>query len=335
MKSPTYLLTAGCSYSQPNTLNEPWPLHLDKTLSSVEYISHTGHGAAGNQTISRKVISVVLDALEQGISPDQMLVGIMWSACDRQEHYSENYERNYSLSTKTGGNETYTKFLNTIENNGFVTPTFIHKSDNNYENKAHHNMQNPYVLRNSKIPTHYIMNPHWKDELTMRQFENFVSPEKAIIETCEHILRIQWFLKEKGIRYFMTEYDFDVFTYMGPDNRKYADRNRNTNETLNLETKEYSRHSECISYHPEYTKERHFAYLNNPEINYLYNEIDKNHWLPINNLQDWVTNVSKFKHRDIDPDTGLPRDPHPSTEQHKDFVNQIILPFLLEKYNIQ
>ena len=66
MKSPTYLLTAGCSYSQPNTINEPWPLHLDETLSSVEYISHTGHGAAGNQTISRKVISGVLDALEQG-----------------------------------------------------------------------------------------------------------------------------------------------------------------------------------------------------------------------------------------------------------------------------
>ena len=334
MKSPTYLLTAGCSYSQPVNRDQTWPLHLEANLPSVEYISHNGHGAAGNQTISRKVISVVLDALEQGISPDQMLVGIMWSACDRQEHYSENYERNYSLSTDLGGNETYAKFLNSIENNGFVTPTFIHKSVNK-ETYNGYNMQSPYTIRNSKLPAHYILNPNWKDELTMRQFENFVSPEKAIIETCEHILRIQWFLKEKGIRYFMTEYDFDVFTYMGPDNRKYVDRNHNTNETLNLETKEYSRHSECISYHPEYTKERHFAYLNNPEINYLYNEIDKNHWLPINNLQDWVTNVSKFKHRDINPDTGLPRDPHPSTEQHKDFVNQIILPFLLEKYNIQ
>ena len=312
MKSPSHLLTAGCSYSQPNTINETWPLHLEANLPSVEYISHNGHGAAGNQTISRKVISVVLDALEQGISPDQMLVGIMWSGSDRQEHYSENYERNYSLSTKVGGNETYTKFLNSIENNGFVTPTFIHKSDSK---EIYHNMQNPYTIRNSKLPAHYILNPNWKDELTMRQFENFVSPEKAIIETCEHILRIQWFLKEKGIRYFMTEYDFDVFTYIGPDNGKYADRNRNTNETLNLETKEYSRHSECISYHPEYTKERHFAYLNNPEINYLYNEIDKKYWLPINNLQDWVTNVSKFKHRD--------------------FTQQIILPFLLEKYNIQ
>jgi len=333
MKSPSHLLTAGCSYSQPNTIDEPWPLHLDETLSSVEYILHTGHGAAGNQTISRKVISGVLDALEQGISPDQMLVGIMWSGSDRQEHYSENYEKNYSLSTKLGGNDTYTKFLNSIENNGFVTPTFIHKSDNDYENKAHHNMQNPYALRNSKIPTHYILNPHWKDELTMKYFEDFMNPEKAIIETCEHILRTQWFLKDKGIRYFMTEYDHDVFSYMGHKGST-QDRSNNKNETLNLETKSYSRHTESVIYPNEYTQEKHFSYLNNPEINYLYNEIDKKYWLPINNLQDWVTNVSEFKHRDINPDTGLVIDPHPSTEQHKDFVNQIILPFLLEKYNI-
>lgn len=328
MKAPSHLLTAGCSYSQPNNIDEAWPLHLDETLSSVEYISHTGHGAAGNQTISRKVISGVLDALEQGASPDQILVGIMWSGSDRQEHYSEDSERNYSRSTKLGGQEIYDNFLDSLENHGFEIPTWIHISEENRRNMKYFcNSMAPYALRNSKIPTHYILNPHWKDELTMKYFEDFMNPEKAIIETCEHILRTQWFLKDKGIRYFMTEYDHDVFSYMGHKGST-QDRSNNKNETLNLETKSYSHHTESVIYPSEYTQERHFAYLENPEINYLYNEIDKKYWLPINNLQDWATNISVYNHRDT-------TDPHPSTEQHKDFVNQIILPFLLEKYNIQ
>ena len=57
------------------------------------------------------------------------------------------------------------------------------------------------------------MNTHWNDELTSIYFEHFVNPQKAIIETCENILRTQWFLKDKGINYFFSEYDYDVFHY--------------------------------------------------------------------------------------------------------------------------
>ena len=57
------------------------------------------------------------------------------------------------------------------------------------------------------------------------------------------------------------------------------------------------------------------------------NAIDKDYFLPINNLGQWANEYQEI-------DFARERDPHPSTEQHKDFTQQIILPFLLEKYNI-
>jgi hypothetical protein len=310
MKSPSHFISAGCSYSQPYNSNASWPMHVEELLTSVEYSAHTGHGASGNQTISRKVISTVVEALEQDIPADQILVGIMWSACDRQAHYSEDHKRNYMRSTVTGGVQNYDIFLDQIETGLYDKELF---------NPIPHskNMLNPFSIRNSKKPAHYILNSHWQDELTTKYFEDFVNPEKAIIETCEHILRTQWFLKDKGIRYFMTEYDHDVFTYMGPSYEGV-----------------YSDNTECLFRPEEYSKERHFAYIENPEINYLYNEIDKNYWLPVKNLQDWVTNISVHQHTHMNAE-GTPADPHPSTEQHRDFTQQIILPFLLEKYNIK
>lgn len=314
MKSPTHLITAGCSYSQPANKDITWPLELQHQIKSLRYVAHRGHGASGNSIISRKVISTVLSALEQGVLPDQMLVGIMWSGCDRQSHYSEKYQRNFMRTTVIGRSHNYNDFLYEISRYPDDEPIFADITDRTERDWA----SNPFAIRQPRVPSHYILNPHFSDEMTVKYFESFVNPEKAIIETCEHILRTQWFLKDKGIRYFMTEYDHDVFTYMGPHPK----------------SEHYSKQTECIIDPDKYTQEKHFAYLNNPEINYLYNEIDKNYWLPIKHLQDWVTNVSEFKHRDMNPDTGLPRDPHPSTEQHKDFVAKVVLPFLLEKYNL-
>jgi len=64
-----------------------------------------------------------------------------------------------------------------------------------------------------------------------------------------------------------------------------------------------------------------------PEVNYLYKMIDKDTFLPVRHMHDWVNHVSEHD---------FPRkgDPHPGSEQHKDFVDQVILPFILEKYNI-
>ena len=72
------LITGGCSYSQINNTDTVWCKHLQESLG-FRFVAHLGHGAAGNAIISRKIISKVLEVIEEGHKPEDILVGIMWS----------------------------------------------------------------------------------------------------------------------------------------------------------------------------------------------------------------------------------------------------------------
>lgn len=130
-----------------------------------------------------------------------------------------------------------------------------------------------------------IINRHWNDPLTTAFFDNFFNNEDSLIITLEHILRVQTFLKYHNIRYFMTQYDYDA-----------------------------------LDVHPHDKS----IINNNPELKYLYDQIDLDYWLPITNCYEWAKYESGF-------DFARPPDPHPSTEQHKALVERIIVPFLLDK----
>ena len=347
MSNPNLLITGGCSYSEIPNKDDTWPLHL-QCQPYIKYVGHTAHGASGNGLISRKVISRVLEAIDLGHKTEDMLVAVMWSGCDRMNHYSEDLESNYEKITNIGyGEPDYNNFLLEISQ-GQRQPSIINiEKPNEWVPDPWQNRMNPLSIRNHTKPTHYIFNSHWHDELTTHYYEKFVNPNKALIETCEHILRTQWFLQSKGIKYFFSEYDHDVFHYLGPWEHGLR-RSKNKNDIFNpgsevraaphsddanlqsyLETSNpYSRDSECLVYGEEYTREDAIQHIINPEINYLYDQIDRDYFLPVKHLQDWVTTVSSHEHaRD--------HDPHPSTEQHIDFVQQVILPFILEKYDIQ
>ena len=330
LEQPKILITGGCSYSQVPNRDISWPIHLQE-LPSIRYVAHTGHGSAGNQIISRKVISKVLEAIDAGHKTKDMLVGVMWSGCDRQSHYSPKRNHNWDRITVLGpAKEDYDAVLNTevlpiIDLQDGTVETVEEKMRSQWQTSC-----NPLSIRNHKNPSHYIFNAHWNDDMTSHYFERFVNPDKAVIETCEHILRTQWFLKEKGIKYFFTEYDNDVFTYHGPHGYGHISDDHpghNFRPGDDPFGKLYSKHSECIQYPGEFTREVHEKCINDPEINYLYNAIDKDYFLPIKHLGHWAKDISEF-------DFAREGDPHPSTEQHKDFTQQIILPFLLEKYNI-
>lgn len=59
------------------------------------------------------------------------------------------------------------------------------------------------------------------------------------------------------------------------------------------------------------------------DLAFLYNQLDKSKWLPIKNMFDYAKEVSQF-------DFARPGDSHPSTEQHKEMVETVLIPFLLE-----
>jgi|TARA_R110000782_G_scaffold54044_1_gene114488 hypothetical protein len=330
------LITGGCSYSQINNTDTVWCKHLQESLG-FRFVAHLGHGAAGNAIISRKIISKVLEVIEEGHKPEDILVGIMWSGADRQSHYSPNFDHNWNRVTVLGPPSKpdfkvlMNRFSEPQDQFRSKRPVLVDldKKEKFYEQWEH--CTNPLGIRNFNNPSHYIFNSHWNDELTSHYFEYFANPDKAILETCEHILRTQWFLKDKGIKYFFTEYDWDCFAYGGPasyGNDPEDHPGHNFNPGGNSYGGIYSKHSECIQYPGEYTREDSQICQLDPEINYLYDAIDRNYFLPIKNLGQWAKEVSIHEF-------AREKDPHPSTEQHKDFTQQIILPFLLEKYNIQ
>lgn len=246
------LITSGCSFSQVPSADVTWPVHLNEALRP-EKVYYLGQGAAGNGMISRRVIYNLTECLKH-YSNEDILVGIMWSGCDRREIFSFNKEPANPLEYGT---------------DQFNNPSKV-VGDNNY----------------------YIMNEHWDDELTLTH-KKVVRAEHSIMLTLEHILRVQWFLKLHNIKYFMTEYDYDVFA---PPSTGWKDKLKIINSDKDLK--------------------------------FLYDQIDLTHWLPIENMYAYAKFESWF-------DFARPPDPHPSTEQHKEMVIKILLPFLKNKYNIE
>ena len=70
--------------------------------------------------------------------------------------------------------------------------------------------------------------------------------------------------------------------------------------------------------------------INHSEINYLYNLIERENYLPVSSEHRWCCENSKHLH--LWPE-GWERTHwiHPKTEMHKEFVDQVIIPWLTER----
>lgn len=143
-------------------------------------------------------------------------------------------------------------------------------------------LTNPIAVSQDK--NFYIINPYWDDKSTVLYYKYFYNEHHAAMLTLEHILRVQWFLKIHNIKYFMALY--------GPNALPISD-------------------------HPIQRE-----ILANPDIKYLYDSIDKNHWLPIDTMYDFALNSGL---------TFPGPDMHPGTEQHKLFTDTVIIPHLKNK----
>jgi hypothetical protein len=286
-----YFVSAGCSYSQVPNTDTTWPVHVQEAFNlDDDHVRHLGIGAIGNEMISKIAIYNVNDLLKTH-KPEDLLVGIMWSGCDRRVLTLRESKRVYDKATKIIQPESYDE----IEKDRF------------YRSSKRNEYRNPINLACNEF-NYYTLNAHWKDELTLKYYNDFVDPLNSVMQTCEHMLRVEWFLKMHNIKYFMCAYDFDTFFYAGVHGgvcHLYDEDSPAFNINSN-------------NHNP----------LEHPDVKYLYDMIDRTYWLPITDLGDWARNVSKYEYRDPD------HDPHPSTEQHKDFTHRIILPFIEKMYGI-
>jgi len=159
------LIASGCSFTFEKW---NWPGHLGGNLDL--HIINVGMASQGNGLISRKLIYAVENALRK-YSPDEILVGVMWSGTDRAEYH-----------THDGSNVNHWGFSEIDPN--VKNPTNVVKGHNNWR----------------------IMNHHWDNKESLIYYENFHTVVYGMVLTIEHILRVQWYLKNLGIDYFMSTY---------------------------------------------------------------------------------------------------------------------------------
>jgi hypothetical protein len=158
------LLTAGCSFSVAS--HQCWPFHLENILQPKN-ATHTGLSCQGNDLISKKILYHTIQLLTT-ISPDDLLVGVMWSNPDRKAVYLKNPSPDLP------------KLQYCREN-----PTSVAHTDNWYILNS-----DDYKLKG----------------ISRLYYEDFYSEIDSYVNTCEHILRVQWFLEKHNIKYFMSTY---------------------------------------------------------------------------------------------------------------------------------
>lgn len=249
MSNPKILVTAGCSFSQVPSKDITWPIHLQNILQT-EQVYYLGQGAAGNGIISRKIIFTIENLL-QNYDAQDLLVGIMWTARNRFEIYSEKFIPHQKINTS----------------DSFRNPIAVAEKEN-----------------------YYLVTHHWKDNTSMNWFKYFYNDFNATIITLEHILRTQWYLDTKKIKYFM-----------------------------------------CQAFDSSLVSKQEKDLIINKDIKHLYDCINLNNWIYDENF----SNMYQFS-----LDSGLPfsrpPDKHPSTEHHRLFVEQKVLPMLTnKKYFVQ
>ena len=168
-----YLITSGCSFSECiSTWLDTWPRHLARHLPGSNHVSGA-MGSQGNGLISRSIIYHVSRALKT-TTTDNILVGIAWSHPDRHDFYSD------------------------------ADPSLFEKNIDGW-------MENPTTFSKTSDKKWVILNHSWSNDFAKQYYSTFHSDIGSMIYTLEHMLRVQWFLQVKQIRYFMTTYTSNVF----------------------------------------------------------------------------------------------------------------------------
>lgn len=171
------LITSGCSFSECLTSAKTWPKYLAKVLPEYEHKSYA-MGSQGNGLISRSIIYGVNEALKTH-DPADILVGVMWSGSNRHDfRYTE--------------------------------PNLLHFVSENIHNGW---IENPTGFVKDTTKNWVILNPNWNEnnkeaEIYYKMFHDDIG---SSIYSIEHILRTQWFLQSKNIKYFFTNHmDYNI-----------------------------------------------------------------------------------------------------------------------------
>jgi hypothetical protein len=168
--SVKYLVTSGCSFSS-NEVNN-WPHYLSRALG-LEKLSW-GNRGAGNRWISDSAIYQANLLLKDGVSPDEILLAVMWSQIDRKSLFCDlTFEhRDLMVQGKTPIN-----FIRNTANQ----PDYFDPVGGFLEGSEHNTFNNPSLLNYKK------------------QSAKFFPLDSLAIDSYECFLKLEWFCASKGI----------------------------------------------------------------------------------------------------------------------------------------
>lgn len=152
-------------------------------------------------------------------------------------------------------------------------------------------MDNPTGFVDGAEPRWVIMNHDWTNTEAATYYSKFHSFTGDTIYSLEHILRTQYFLKSKGVNYFFTN---------------FVDNN-----IVDFHSEDYRKHQD--------------------QIDYLYELIDFNNYLPVSSELTWVHENSIYTDSEIHQHGPSHQWLHPESQQHREFSDQVIYPYLLDR----
>tara|TARA_R100001086_G_scaffold246507_1_gene178845 strand:+ start:125 stop:1015 length:891 start_codon:yes stop_codon:yes gene_type:complete len=294
-----HLVTSGCSFTisdgnHPHGIgigNRTWAWNLDDILKNIGYkfnFHNVGISGGGNRIISMNCIDTITSLLNDNVQPEEIFVIIQWSGLFRPCVYTD-------ISTaerKIPFNEIHTTHSK-LKDMDFSKATFIDTA--------------------GQISNH---NPIWLNYL-----ESYYSMPAAFVDTIEIILKTQWFLDSKKIKYKMFA-GWDIFTtfykksgIFGSD--KMVNVNQFGNEKYvnkkNVLLKDIYPYSDVLWDMVEWDN---FWFFENDIVKY-------------GGLTQWVQNNLEFQ----DWYVRYPRDPHPPSRAAKKFTEQVVLPIVLQNIN--
>ena len=165
------LITSGCSFSECLSSHISTWPRYLTEALDAIHIS-CGVGSQGNGLISRKLLYQVHTALKSH-SEDDILVGIMWTGTSRWECYQE------------------------------PAPVYDKNTDGW--------QRNPTAVADNSPGGWVITNHYWTHPVSDIYYKHYYDPVYSQVQTLEHVLRTQWYLKQHNIRYFMSSMNADVF----------------------------------------------------------------------------------------------------------------------------
>lgn len=175
-----HLVTSGCSFS--DNFQGRWPQYLAEHFDAQLY--NRGQGSAGNDWIADSAIYQVAMLLEQGVSPYNMGVAVMWSGIGRRGiHVSKDESPNWDKLTENRENQ--------AQGNPVA---FIDQPANTYFG-PNHTVDNGWMIGSALCDFH-------NDEIKrMKQMyiARYKTNESLLIDSLNNWLKLQWFCDSKGI----------------------------------------------------------------------------------------------------------------------------------------